>query len=69
MVKSIVRTPPFEKGNERYKKAIKYPKKKARVSEKKNRAEEWGKKKKKVVNEKQGWRNGKRRRRWSFKRE
>jgi hypothetical protein len=39
------------------------------VSEQKKRAEEWGKKKKKVVNEKQGWRNGKSRRRKSLKQE
>lgn len=62
MVKSIARTPTFEKGNgKKYKKTIKNAKK-ARVSEQKKRAEEWGKKKKKVMNEKQGWRNGKRRR-------
>jgi len=51
MVKSIVRTPTFEEGN--------WKAKKARVYEQKKRAEEWGKKKEKVVNEKQGWRNGK----------
>jgi len=53
MVKSIVRTPTFEKGNGEGKRA--------RVSEQKKRAEEQGKKKKKVLNEKQVWWNGKRR--------
>jgi hypothetical protein len=69
MVKSIVRTPTFEKGNgKKYKKSDKNAKK-ARVSEKEKRAEEWGKNKKKAVNEKQGWRNGKRRRRRNLKQE